>query len=60
MKQLDNPYVVKIHEAYEGEKSYYLILELLRGESLSNYIKRQPLTLQQVKDVTYVRLLAIN
>lgn len=34
MASLDNEQIVKLEEVYEGENTFYLILEYLKGPSL--------------------------
>lgn len=38
MQQLDHPYVMKLEEVHESKNSIYLVLELLEGGELLNYI----------------------
>lgn len=34
-----HPNLIKLHEIFEGENSYYLIFEFLEGETLHKFIK---------------------
>lgn len=34
MANLDNEYIVKLEEVYEGDNTFYLVLEYLKGPSL--------------------------
>ena len=38
MHEIDHPNVIKMYEIYEGEKHFYVVLELLRGGELFKYI----------------------
>lgn len=39
MRVLDHPNVIKLHEVYETDNSLYMVLELLRGGNLVDYLK---------------------
>jgi serine/threonine protein kinase len=39
MKILNHPNVINLKEIYEGENSFYLIIELLNGPTLSRFIQ---------------------
>lgn len=39
MRELDNPYIMKLHEVFETENSLYFILDLLAGGQLYDKIK---------------------
>lgn len=41
MRKLDHPYVMKLEEVHESKNSIYLVLELLEGGELLNYISRK-------------------
>lgn len=38
MRKLDHKYVMKLEEIHESKNSIYLVLELLEGGELLNYI----------------------
>jgi serine/threonine protein kinase len=38
MRELDNPYIMKLSEVHESQNSLYLVLEILEGGELFNYI----------------------
>jgi serine/threonine protein kinase len=38
MKKLDHKYIMKLEEIHESKNSIYLVLELLQGGELLNYI----------------------
>lgn len=40
MQKLDHPNIIKLHEVFEGESTFYMILEFLQGKSLSDFITR--------------------
>ncbi len=40
MQNLDLPNLIKLHEVYEGENTFYMILEYLEGKSLSEFINK--------------------
>jgi len=40
MAQLDQESIVKLEEVYEGENTFYLILEYLKGSSLHETVGR--------------------
>lgn len=37
MSKLNFKSIITLHEIYEAEKSYYLILDLMEGGSLNDY-----------------------
>jgi serine/threonine protein kinase len=41
MKSLQHENVIQLKEIYEGENSFYLIIEYLSGPTLSRFIKDQ-------------------
>lgn len=41
---MDHDSIVKMIDIYEGEKSYYIILELLLGETVHHYAKKMLLS----------------
>ncbi|CAK86608.1 unnamed protein product (macronuclear) [Paramecium tetraurelia] len=49
MKLVDHNSIVKMVDLYEGEKSYYIIMELLKGETLYQFSKKTQLNLLQIK-----------
>jgi serine/threonine protein kinase len=40
MQKLDHPNIIKLHEVFEGESTFYMILEYLQGKSLTEFITR--------------------
>lgn len=38
MRELENPYIMKLSEVHESQNSLYLVLEILEGGELFNYI----------------------
>ncbi|CAD8083923.1 unnamed protein product [Paramecium primaurelia] len=51
MRRLDHEAIVKMIDVFEGEKSFYIILELLQGESLHQFFKKHSLTLTQIRQI---------
>lgn len=45
MEHLHHPNIVRLHDIFEGEKSYYLILELLAGDTLHSIMKKMALSI---------------
>lgn len=41
MRELDHQYVMKLEEVHESQNSLYLVLEILEGGELFNYIYEQ-------------------
>ena len=39
MRELDHPNIIKLHEIYEYDYSFYYILEYMEGGSLYDIIK---------------------
>lgn len=39
MRELNNKHLMKLHEVYETQNSIYMVLELLYGGSLFDYVK---------------------
>lgn len=39
MKIVDHPNIIKLHEIYEGDGAYYLVLELLAGPPLDRFVR---------------------
>lgn len=39
MRNLSHPNILQLHEIYETDSSYYVILELLKGGNLNDFIK---------------------
>ena len=51
MKDLDHPYVIKLEELHESKNSIYLILELLEGGELFNFISsKKKISLQDIQN----------
>ncbi|CAD8101326.1 unnamed protein product [Paramecium sonneborni] len=50
-RKLDHETIVKMIDIYEGEKSFYIILELLKGESLHSFSKKNILSLTQIRQI---------
>lgn len=40
MQKLDHPNIINLQEIFEGESTFYMILEYLQGKSLSDFINR--------------------
>ena len=38
MRELDHPHIIKLHEVFETENSFYLILDLMQGGKLEDKI----------------------
>ncbi|CAD8102377.1 unnamed protein product [Paramecium primaurelia] len=57
MANLDNEQIVKLEEVYEGDNTFYLILEYLKGPSLHDLCNSrsttQPLTWEQIKQIMW-------
>jgi len=65
LRTLNHPNILKLHQVYETETSYYLILELCRGGNLGQKIKNfkqieentiQPILKGLLKGVDYLRI----
>lgn len=41
MAALDHDYIVKLEEVYEGDNTFYIILEYLKGSSLHDLISKE-------------------
>ena len=41
MQSLNHPSIIGLHELYEGENTFYIILEYLQGKSLNEMIQKQ-------------------
>ena len=41
MRKLNHPSIIGLHELYEGENTFYIILEYLQGKSLNEIIHQQ-------------------
>lgn len=55
MATLDHESVVKLLEVYEGENTFYLVLEYLKGSSLHDLTTRgAALNWDQIKSVLFV------
>lgn len=42
MRRLSHTNIIKLHEIYETNSSYYMIMELLKGGNLNDFIKAAP------------------
>ena len=52
LKQVDHPNIVKLHEVYEDEKYFFLIMERCKGGELFDHIvERERLTEAQARDI---------
>jgi len=40
MRKLDHPNIIKLHEVYEGDQKYYMVLDYLAGGSLSDLLMK--------------------
>ncbi len=43
MRNIDHPNIIHLYEVYETENSVYLVMELYRGKSLSDFLERVPI-----------------
>ncbi|CAD8099538.1 unnamed protein product [Paramecium sonneborni] len=51
MRLVEHDSIVKMVDLYEGEKSYYIIMELLKGETLNSFTKKSQLNIFQIKAI---------
>ena len=51
LASLNHPSIAVIHDIIEEEKSTYLVLEYIEGETLSKRIAREPLTVEQALSI---------
>ncbi|CAD8065216.1 unnamed protein product [Paramecium sonneborni] len=49
LKQLNHQHIINLEEAYENETSYLIVLEYLKGGSLSQYLKYCRLSLDDIE-----------
>lgn len=57
MAELDNDYIVKLEEVYEGETTFYIILEYLKGNSLHEIITKNgisSLSWDEIRSILWV------
>ena len=40
MQKLEHPNIISLQEVFEGESTFYMILEFLQGKSLSDFISK--------------------
>src|SRR5689334_5662162 len=55
MRALDHENIIKLYEVYETEKSIYLVLELIQGKSLYEFLKKSNFR----EDVSATRIINI-
>lgn len=51
----ENPNVIKLHETFEGENTYYFVMEIVEGTSLYDEIKKHsssPYTDEETMELT--------
>ena len=53
MRSLSHPNLMKLYEVFETPNSYYLCLELLKGGSLADRIKRK----QKISQLTIKKIM---
>lgn len=41
LRELKHPNIINLRECFEGDTSYYMILDLMNGNTLSNYLKKK-------------------
>jgi len=41
MRKIDNQYLIKLYEVFETENSIYMVMELLEGGSLLEYLRQR-------------------
>lgn len=59
----DHPNVIKLHEVFEGEHTFYFIMEIVEGTSLYDEIKKHaqnPYKDEEVKDLISMLIDGIN
>jgi serine/threonine protein kinase len=59
MQRLSHPNIIRLYEVYEGEQSYYLILEYLEGMTLNDLIRQrggQGFSMEEIKLIMRVLL----
>lgn len=59
MQRLSHPNIIQLYEVYEGEQSYYLILEYLEGMTLNDLIRQrggQGFSMEEIKLIMRVLL----
>jgi calcium-dependent protein kinase len=57
MADLDNEFIVKLEEVYEGETTFYIILEYLKGSSLHEMITKNgisSLNWEEIRSIMWV------
>lgn len=59
MKAIDHINVIKLHEIYEGEESYYLVQELLEGPPLNRFVKEQKQNIPE-EDIKIIMIVYSN
>lgn len=57
MNKIKHPIFVKLVDIFEGEKSYYLIMTYLKGDSLNSYVKKNTININQFKEIAYVLMI---
>ncbi|CAK59922.1 unnamed protein product (macronuclear) [Paramecium tetraurelia] len=59
--QLQHPTFVKVKEVYQGETSFYIVMDLLKGKTLQLYLGyHKPFQLEQTKQIMHALLEGIE
>lgn len=56
LRKLTHPSIIQIHEIYEGQSTFYIIFELLKGPTLSKLIRSnaQPFDVEEIRTIIRV------
>jgi cell cycle serine/threonine-protein kinase CDC5/MSD2/calcium/calmodulin-dependent protein kinase I len=60
LQLLKHPNFVELVEIYQGESSYYIITELLEGDTLYKFIKGYPAEMLPVKMIRQIMKVLIS
>lgn len=55
-RSLDHPNVLSIIEIFEGDQSFYMIMDLLEGDTLYSYSKRNDISISDLIVIMKVAL----